>query len=152
MLTADCKFLISSVLLIKVSVSPAGCAPLPAYLLQYKYKLSFCSPSPVFALLFVIIRLRYLVLLSRVCSSLLSARICKVCTVSAKSAQYLHNSVICNSQSADHVWRGHCRWSPLPTADTTLDTGHSAADVLILSLSLHLASNLDSRLLFQFYF
>ena len=39
MLTADCKFLISSVLLIKVSVSPAGCAPLPAYLLQYKYKL-----------------------------------------------------------------------------------------------------------------
>ena len=110
MLTADCKFLISSVLLIKVSVSPAGCAPLPAYLLQYKYKLSFCSPSPVFALLFVIIRLRYLVLLSRVCSSLLSARICKVCTVSAQLG-YLQFAKCrsCLARTLQMVTTGHCR-------------------------------------------
>ena len=116
MLTADCKFLISSVLLIKVSVSPAGCAPLPAYLLQYKYKLFLftfacvCTsvrynPPPIFS--FTVQSLQQFAV-STDLHSLHS--ICKVCTVSAQLG-YLQFAKCrsCLARTLQMVTTAHCR-------------------------------------------
>ena len=136
MLTARCKFLISSVLLIKVSVSPAGCASLHTS----SSTSTNCMSEFLFTFACVCTSVRYnpppISSFSFTVQSLQEAVCCQ--HGSAKSAQFLHNSVICNSQSADHVWTGHCsgHHCPMQTRHWTLDT----ADVLSLSLSLHLAS------------
>ena len=132
MLTARCKFLISSVLLIKVSVSPAGCASLhtsssTSTNCMSEFLFTFAcvctsvpyNPPPISSFSFTVQSLQ-----KAVCCQHGSAK-------SAQSAQYLQSlHSFCTTQlsaiccSADHVWAGHCRWSPLPAADTTLATGH----------------------------
>ena len=152
MLTARCKFLISSVLLIKVSVSPAGCASLhtsssTSTNCMSEFLFTFAcvctsvryNPPPISSFSFTVQSLQ-----EAVCCQHGSAKSAQP----AQSAQYLQSlHSFCTTQlsaiccSADHVWAGHCsgRHCPLQTRHWTLDTGHSKADVLSRSLSRHLA-------------
>ena len=122
MLTARCKFLISSVLLIKVSVSPAGCASLHTS----SSTSTNCMSEFLFTFACVCTSVRYnpppISSFSFTVQSLQEAVCCQ--HGSAKSAQFLHNSVICNLLQCRSCLGRTLQWSPLTAADKTLDTGH----------------------------
>ena len=129
MLTARCKFLISSVLLIKVSVSPAGCASLHTS----SSTSTNCMSEFLFTIACVCTSVRYntynpppISSFSFTVQSLQEAVCCQ--HGSAKSAQFLHNSVICDLLQCRSCLDRTLQWSPLPAADKTLDTGHQAPD------------------------